>query len=432
MDCYEELLSSLSEAIKEEPKSCRVQSGYNIFSILGVTGKEVIMCRFLTDLLNPDGEHGYGILFLKSFFRDVLKEEHINDTLLANTSVENEYEIDNKRRIDIAIHNARFFIPMEVKIDADEQPGQCYDYYEYAKKSDKNTRVVYLTEYGSVPSEYSRRDQNSDDILPLDKIKCISWEKDIYEWLTSLLGQLNEPMKSFVGQYIDTICLLTDRKGKYSVNMEKRSIEVLHRSADFFNAGLQIEKSMKAAKLRLIQLVFDDFKAEMDKIAPKYGLEMENKFNYFVAYDDLKRLEAYYDKVYTIGLNYVIKKVKFKEANFQMWFRIDIGYYLEAGMVLFDTEAEPRYGYTAGSEADSISWEMIEEAAKFLNKDIIRPSDWWFTSCFSDGKHTPDDDVPDFFSMNSIAVSLVDPEKRIEFVKKSVKIFEERLLKFLL
>ena len=99
-------------------------SEYNLFHVLEISAKEVLMCRFLADILNPEGRHGYGSLFLKSFLRDVLKRSDINDTLLAHTDVTKEYVIDHDRRIDIVIQNARFQIPMEVKIYADEQEGQ--------------------------------------------------------------------------------------------------------------------------------------------------------------------------------------------------------------------------------------------------------------------------------------------------------------------
>lgn len=430
MEYDRKLLSNVHEIIKAE--ALPSQPEYNIFNVLEVTGKEVVMCRFLADLLNPEGRHGCGILFLKSFFNDVLKEYQINDTLLAHTNVIKEYAIDDERRIDIAIYNTRFFIPMEVKIYAAEQAGQCYDYYAYAKKSDENTRIVYLTRYGSMPTEYSRRDRNSDELLPVDKIKCISWEKDICEWLTALLTQLNGPVKSLVRQYIDAIRFIAN--GKDNRIMEK-SLEVLYESPDFFNAGIQIEKSMKAAKLRLMQLVFDDFKAEMDKIAPKYGLEPENQFHYY-SYEDIKRHEKFYDTAGSTypGLNYVVSIAKFKEANLQMWFRIEIAENLYAGITLFDTDAEPRFGYSAGYEVDSISSELIDEAAKYLNKDIIMPTGWWFTWCYPNGKYQDQyyTDVPDFKAMNLCAVSLVDSQKRIKFVKNSVRVFEEHLLKYLL
>lgn len=41
-------------------------------------------------------------------------------------------------------------------------------------------------------------------------------------------------------------------------------------------------------------------------------------------------------------------------------------------------------------------------------------------------------DVPDFKHMNPCAISLVDNQKRKEFVKNAVKAFEEHLLKYLL
>lgn len=108
--------------------------GYNVFDVLGVNHKEVIMCRFLADLLSPDGMHGCGTLFLNTFFEEVLREHVNNERLMSHTTVLTEYVIDDARRIDIVIRNAHFFIPIEVKIYADEQEGQCYDYYACASK----------------------------------------------------------------------------------------------------------------------------------------------------------------------------------------------------------------------------------------------------------------------------------------------------------
>ena len=40
-------------------------------------------------------------------------------------------------------------------------------------------------------------------------------------------------------------------------------MEVLHESPDYFAAGLEIERTMKQAKIKLIRMVFDDFKEAM-------------------------------------------------------------------------------------------------------------------------------------------------------------------------
>lgn len=152
MDKYTDLLSKISKNCKEFSSHIPL-SEYNIFNVLGITAKEVIMCRFLADLLNPEGQHACGILFLKSFLQNVLKEYRMSDTLLTHTDVFTEYVINDERRIDIVIQNAYFLIPIEVKIYAGEQEGQCYDYYKKAQ----NARIVYLTRFGDIPSEYSRK-----------------------------------------------------------------------------------------------------------------------------------------------------------------------------------------------------------------------------------------------------------------------------------
>ena len=195
-------------------------------------------------------------LFLKSFLEDVLIREDVNETLLEHTNVMKEYVIDHDRRIDIVIQNVRFQIPIEVTIYADEQEGQCFDYYETAK----NAPLVYLTRFGDSPSSYSRKKKGSTELLPLNHIHCISWEDDICGWLTKLLAKLNEPVKSVVMQYIDTIHVFADERNE---RLMERSLEVLYESPDYFGAGIEIEKSMKTAKLGLMRLVFDDFKEGM-------------------------------------------------------------------------------------------------------------------------------------------------------------------------
>lgn len=417
MDNYADLLSKISVNCKEFLPYTPITE-YNIFNVLEINEKEVVMCRFLADLLNPEGQHGCGTLFLKSFLEDILKEYHMSDTLLTCTRVLKEFVIDNGRRIDIVIQNTCFVIPIEVKIYADEQEGQCFDYYEVAK----NAPIVYLTRFGDVPSEYSRQKKGGANILSLDKIQCISWADDICGWLTKLLAQLNDPIKSIIMQYIDAIHIVADKREKKA--MEK-SLEILFESPEYFRAGIQIEKSMKTAKLCLMRSMFDDFKEEMKGIASKYGLELEKDARYY-SYDE-KDHEKFYDGSSTYpGLNYVVKKAKFQKSSLQMWFRIEVEDNLYAGISLFDTEE--------GHQVNDITTEIIDEASQYLNRDIITPDLWWFTWCYPNGKRQDAyyDDVPDFKNMNECAISLVDNQKRKEYVKNTVKVFEEHILKYLM
>ena len=62
-----------------------------------------------------------------------------------------------------------------------------------------------------------------------------------------------------------------------------------------------------------------------------------------------------------------------------------------------------------------MSTEIIDEAAQYLNRDIIMTDAWWITWCYSNGKRQPDNyiDVPNFKQMNQCAIELVDNQKWI-------------------
>lgn len=75
-------------------------------------------------------------------------------------------------------------------------------------------------------------------------------------------------------------------------------------------------------------------------------------------------------------MNYVVKKAKFQKSGLQMWFRIEVEHHLFAGISLFDTEAMPKDGNSKGYQVNEITAEIIDEAAQYLNRDIITPADW--------------------------------------------------------
>lgn len=420
MSAIEELLKKVYDTTQSIPVY-HSKTSYNLFETLEISGKEVLMCRFLADLLNPEGSHGCGILFLKTFLEEVLQEKRMPDSLLSHTIVTKEYVIDKDRRIDLVIQNADFFIPMEVKIYAGEQEGQCFDYFEHAK----NSKMVYLTRFGDTPSLYSRKQRGGSGILSLSQIQCISWSEDISGWLDRRLGSLPQPVEEAVQQYLDTIHRVSD--GRKRKKME-RIMEVLHESPDYFATGLEIERTMKQAKIKLIRMVFDDFKEAMEPLTKKYGLELETDAKYY-SYENPKH-DRFYDCYSTYpGLNYVVKQAKFQKESLQMWFRIEIEQNLFAGFSLFDMEAEPQDGYSKGYQVNEITEGLINEAAKYLDREIIVPENWWFAWNYSNGKRSyQEQEVPDFKAINDCAVSLVDPETRKEYVKEAVAGFEQSLL----
>ncbi len=180
----------------------RSQGGsYNIFQVLKIEDKEVLICRFLGDLLNPKGSHGCGVLFLKHFFK-YLTPETVPETELENAEVVLEEHTDKDRRIDIVIHLSTEVYPIEVKIGAVDQDEQLHDYWEYCKKLNAR-KIYYLTPTGWKPSEKSVKE------LPRDFIKCLSFQDNIMEWLGKC-EPINPPeVRATVKQFkevIDNMC----------------------------------------------------------------------------------------------------------------------------------------------------------------------------------------------------------------------------------
>ena len=125
----EEILLNNVKAISEKYEFLRRETGgdFNIFEIANISTKEVAICRVLHDLLSPNGSHHQGDKYLKLFVANVLKLDDYAENGLANAKVYREYMTTAGRRIDLVIktETPSRFIPIEVKIYADEQEKQC-------------------------------------------------------------------------------------------------------------------------------------------------------------------------------------------------------------------------------------------------------------------------------------------------------------------
>ena len=116
----------------------------NIFSILKMERLEVkTHSAFLYELINLNGTHYQDDKYLRIFIDEVLK---IEDFDFEKVKVGRETFTNSSRRIDFTIENKDYYIAIEMKIDATDQDNQLSDYFEYAKKQDKEfTKVYYLS-----------------------------------------------------------------------------------------------------------------------------------------------------------------------------------------------------------------------------------------------------------------------------------------------
>ena len=194
-------------------------SQINVFTLLFETPRihtEQIVCRFISELLNPKGAHEKGELYLKNFVTRVLNRgrllgnENIANPLNVGTfsdatiECEHPFRVRNpgtirpikkrdqkrlrKHSMDIMMNLNNYYVAIEVKLTAGDSANQCQDYYSeamsVAKKIGKTPLLYYLTKEGASPSPES--------IGNLDprNIRLISFSNEILPWLEDCLNQL--------------------------------------------------------------------------------------------------------------------------------------------------------------------------------------------------------------------------------------------------
>lgn len=416
---FEALLDETRKIVKEN----QTAEKYNIFKVLEVADKEVMMCRVLADFLNPHGLHGKGNLYLNSFLTEVLKRKDA-DHICETARVYKEYPITAERRIDIVIASDDAFIPIEVKIYARDQRAQCFDYYSFAKEKDPLTKVVYLTIWGNAPSQYSMESADGNTSLKSNDCVCISFADDIIMWLDILLKEETDvSMKDMILQYKEAIENFT-----LSLNeaAQMKLIDKIMESEENFKGMLVISEVADKAKARLIYDLLHAFETAMNGIAEKYGLEREKVFEWY-EYTDQANQDYYKQRESTYpGLNYVFKDV-ILPGGIQLWLRIEVDYALFFGLSLFDPNADGG----AGNQMDEPSEEVKEVLKQYM--DIREAAydawwvKWWYLPTGTDQKNAERDLVPDFKSMNDAAVTLSNGEKKKEFIEKSLLVIEKIL-----
>ena len=220
---------------------------FNIFSILGVESKEnKTHSNFIAELLNPNGSHLQGSVFLDLFLKTIEYKEILN---FSNTSVIKEYHIGAKTnsvggRIDILITDTSNYISIENKIYAGDQENQLIRYCNFRKEQNK---VYYLTLFGEEASDLSIKDSSLLTTKEGNKLKdgedyhTISYSYDILNWLNLCYEKsVNIPqLRESIKQYILLIQKLTNQ----NMNAPQKMIDLLfnnHEAASIISNKFQI------------------------------------------------------------------------------------------------------------------------------------------------------------------------------------------------
>ncbi|MDR2634181.1 MAG: PD-(D/E)XK nuclease family protein [Treponema sp.] len=285
------LLACAAETRKRFEEQYRVTgSKFNIFTITGTKNKEVQMCRVLANLLNPEGSHCQGSLYLKTFWETVLSKlpEALRSLDFDAARVSTEYVIDENRRIDIVIEDGRVFVPIEVKIRAGDQEKQVSDYAAFSRNRNRGAPVpvLYLTLDGHRPQDAGE-----------GEYRLFSFSQDILPWLKKCRDKPETalPVREILKQLIAAVETLCNTSGDEEMD---EIFKLITRSEDSVKAALAIreavgllephvKKAFTGSIIDLVKKTFPDAEGPLDSDG-WYYIEIpikQEKYSLSVNYD---------------------------------------------------------------------------------------------------------------------------------------------------
>ncbi len=255
------LIKLVAEMVETHEKYANQQGeNFNIFRILKMEHYEVkTHSRFIYELLDPKGSHGQNDIFLKSFAKKVLKSKDFNTA----KNPKREDPTDENRRIDFTLETDSEIFGIEMKIYADDQNNQLFDYAQELKKRGKDEQEVkmfYLTLDGKKASAGSSKGI---------EYKRISFKKEILSWIKDCTKQSAE--KSVLREALIQYKILIE---KLTGQNEDLNMDIVEKLLENPKGTLAIYNNFDDFRIKIFQEFYEKIKSEFE--SPKNKEKIEN------------------------------------------------------------------------------------------------------------------------------------------------------------
>lgn len=243
-----QLFSQVQTIIKSYDRINKANGSYfNIFSILKVESDEVrTHSRFIAELIDPKGKHGFKDEFLKAFISELGINYQIN-TKDCEVKVEKSLGRINKDftkggNIDILVqekNNRNKAILIENKIYALEQKNQLLRYQNGFPRG----KVIYLTLNGDKSNMPSSKEIS---------YEIISYKNDIINWLEECkkIAVDNPIIRETIKQYINLLKKLTNQNINKVMNEELAKL-IIKNEANF-NSFIELNNAVDSIKKEIL------------------------------------------------------------------------------------------------------------------------------------------------------------------------------------
>ena len=245
---------------------------YNIFTLFHGFSDEVnLHSNFIASLLDPNGDHYKGDLFLKLFLEMCGIDDFSIDTSTATVFKEFKH-------IDIYISDGKKHIILENKVYAKDQPTQIARYIETIQNEgaeDEDIYVLYLHPDGELPKENSLGGYKlNQDNTKLEKdgssinFKVISYGKEILEWIDKCKNEVSNltDLNVFLSQYKDVIEMIYDRYKRIDEMETANLVEIFKEN---YTAVSEIANNYQETRKKIIDEFFENLSKELEKIYPE-------------------------------------------------------------------------------------------------------------------------------------------------------------------
>ena len=282
---FEELFAAMSKgymAAKEQADRQRAMGkhDYNIFTLFHGFSDEVnLHSNFIASLLDPNGDHYKGDLFLKLFLETCGIDDFSIDT--SRATVFKEF-----KHIDIYISDGKKHIILENKVYAKDQPTQIARYIKTIKKEgaeDEDIYVLYLHPDRELPKENSLGGYKlNQDNTKLEKdgssinFKVISYGKEILEWIDKCKNEVSNltDLNVFLSQYKDVIEMIYDRYKRIDEMETANLVEIFKEN---YTAVSEIANNYQETRKKIIDGFFKNVKDILENdLKDKYSIELNS------------------------------------------------------------------------------------------------------------------------------------------------------------
>lgn len=256
---------------------------YNIFTLFYNFSDEVnLHSNFIASLLDPNGDHYKGDLFLKLFLETCSIDDFSIDT--SRATVFKEF-----KHIDIYMSDGKKHIILENKVYAKDQPTQIARYIDTIKGEGakyEDIYVLYLHPNGKLPDDQSFGDYHARLLGENSsiKFKVIRYNNEISSWIDRCKNEVSNitDLSVFLSQYKDVIEMIYDRYKRIDEMNNKDLVEIFKKN---YTAVSDIACNYEQTRRKIINDFFQNISDSLKDIyKEEKGFEISHPNNIITDY----------------------------------------------------------------------------------------------------------------------------------------------------